>query len=126
MGANRATLSRCRAKTRKLWPASIAACPTFGQFQGQSREQLQRLAAPPESYQAKEELELLVGIGQIFWRLRSCRSQPVLSAGDLASSNLKIRLSQFDLASHGKDLKAMDSALAEVDGSRNERNQTES
>jgi len=86
------------------------------QFQEKGREQLLQLAVPPESYDTREELELLIGIGQIFWRLGELAEAKQLfqAAGDLAPNNLNIRLSLFDLAFHGQDLKAMESALAEV------------
>ncbi|EAQ81552.1 tetratricopeptide repeat protein [Blastopirellula marina] len=82
----------------------------------ESRERLLQLAVAPDGYDLREKVELLVGIGDTFRRIGGVDEAQQLfqAAGQLAPSNLMLRLSLFDLAFRQKDLDAMEAALRDV------------
>ncbi|TWT34643.1 tetratricopeptide repeat protein [Blastopirellula retiformator] len=82
----------------------------------EGREELLELAVAPDEYKPQEKLALLVGVSEMLRQVGGTDEARRLleAAGQLAPTNLSIRLSLFDLAFRQKDLSAMESALQDV------------
>ncbi len=88
----------------------------FRRFGEASKNELRSLAKAPSSYSAGERQQLATGLARAALETRDYEQAERLCrfVADSDPSNLQIRLVLFDLAQQAGNVKAMDSALAEV------------